>query len=88
MSGGSALRPQRWAQSLDVENAERQGFTVDTTVLDRLSRVRVRKKVDLDRLLATDDTLTDEILLQFARFRGEGLSDAANAVVRQGAPAG
>jgi hypothetical protein len=43
----------------------------------------MRQQVGVDRLLATDETLTDEILLQFARLGGEGLRDAANAAVVQ-----
>ena len=68
---------------LDVENGEGQVVAVDTTALQCLAGIRMRQQVGVDRLLTTDETLTDEILLQFARLGGEGLRDAANAAVVQ-----
>lgn len=68
---------------LDVENGEGQVVAVDTTAFQCLAGIRMRQQVGVDRLLTTDETLTDEILLQFARLGGEGLRDAANAAVVQ-----
>ena len=68
---------------LHVEDRKRQGFAVHTIPLDGISGIRMHEKICLDRLLATKEALTDEVLLQFARFTGKYLRNAFNAVVLQ-----
>lgn len=81
--GGQCLELAFARAVFDIEDCERQGLAIDTTVLDRLSSAGMRQEVGLDRLLATDQALTDQILLEFQSFARESLRNTANTAVVQ-----
>ena len=67
-----------------VETRERQGFAVASTAFVRCSTARMGEEIGGDRLLAANDALTDELLLQFQCFIGKHLRYTGSAVVVQG----
>ena len=67
-----------------VENHVTDRVTAEAIALNRRDGRSMRQNMDGDRLVAADQALAGQVLLQFQGLGGECLSDTADTTVEQG----
>ena len=81
--GRRSLEPCFSRAILDVEDIKVNGRRVDAAALNGFQCARMCQDVRCNGLVAPNQALAGKILLEFERFYGEGLCNAANAAVLQ-----